>query len=43
MIFIHNFPHEDLHPGNILVSPKAEGRSSFSLVLLDHGIYKKLE
>ncbi|CBI18344.3 hypothetical protein VitviT2T_010146 [Vitis vinifera] len=42
MIFIRSFLHGDPHPGNILVSPEAEGRSKFSLVLLDHGIYKKI-
>ncbi|WJZ95320.1 hypothetical protein VitviT2T_014098 [Vitis vinifera] len=31
MIFIHNFLYGNPHPGNILVSPKAEGQSSFSL------------
>ncbi|XP_035550644.1 aarF domain-containing protein kinase 1-like isoform X4 [Juglans regia] len=41
MIFIHGFVHGDPHPGNILVSP--EGRYGFSLVLLDHGIYKQLD
>ncbi|XP_010276254.1 PREDICTED: uncharacterized aarF domain-containing protein kinase 1 isoform X2 [Nelumbo nucifera] len=41
MIFVHGFLHEDPHPGNILVSP--EGRNGFSLVLLDHGLYKELD
>lgn len=41
MIFIHGFLHGDPHPGNILVSP--EGRNGFSLVLLDHGIYKQFD
>ncbi|XVF20477.1 hypothetical protein REPUB_Repub12eG0003600 [Reevesia pubescens] len=41
MIFIHGFLHGDPHPGNILVSP--EGQHGFSLVLLDHGICKKLD
>ncbi|ONI14910.1 hypothetical protein PRUPE_3G015600 [Prunus persica] len=41
MIFIHGFLHGDPHPGNILVSP--EGQNGFSLVILDHGIYKKLD
>ncbi|XP_021823848.1 uncharacterized aarF domain-containing protein kinase 1 isoform X4 [Prunus avium] len=41
MIFIHGFLHGDPHPGNILVCP--EGQNGFSLVILDHGIYKKLD
>ncbi|GMY24758.1 uncharacterized aarF domain-containing protein kinase 1, partial [Fagus crenata] len=41
MIFIHGFLHGDPHPGNILVSP--EGQNGFSLVLLDHGIYRQLD
>ncbi|GFP82388.1 uncharacterized aarf domain-containing protein kinase 1 [Phtheirospermum japonicum] len=40
MIFVHGFLHGDPHPGNILVSP--EGPNGFSLVILDHGIYKQL-
>ncbi|KAF8010288.1 hypothetical protein BT93_J1038 [Corymbia citriodora subsp. variegata] len=41
MIFVHGFVHGDPHPGNILVSP--EGKAGFSLVILDHGIYKQLD
>ncbi|XP_062107684.1 uncharacterized protein LOC133818678 isoform X2 [Humulus lupulus] len=41
MIFVHGFVHGDPHPGNILVRP--EGPHGFSLVLLDHGIYKQLD
>ncbi|KAJ7964426.1 Protein kinase superfamily protein [Quillaja saponaria] len=41
MIFVHGFVHGDPHPGNILISP--EGQNGFSLVLLDHGIYKQLD
>nr|CAD1822416.1 unnamed protein product [Ananas comosus var. bracteatus] len=41
MIFVHGFLHGDPHPGNILVSPKSRG--GFSLVLLDHGIYRELD
>ncbi|KAL5548416.1 hypothetical protein UlMin_003647 [Ulmus minor] len=41
MIFVHGFVHGDPHPGNILVCP--EGHNRFLLVLLDHGIYKKLD
>ncbi|KAI3462221.1 hypothetical protein Pfo_018884 [Paulownia fortunei] len=40
MIFVHGFLHGDPHPGNILVSP--QGPNGFSLVILDHGIYKQL-
>ncbi|KAG9457631.1 hypothetical protein H6P81_002139 [Aristolochia fimbriata] len=41
MIFVHGFLHGDPHPGNILVCP--EGGTAFSLVILDHGIYKELD
>ncbi|GAV58436.1 ABC1 domain-containing protein [Cephalotus follicularis] len=41
MIFIHGFVHGDPHPGNILVSP--DSHNGFFLVLLDHGIYRKLD
>ncbi|XP_042473171.1 aarF domain-containing protein kinase 1-like isoform X2 [Zingiber officinale] len=41
MIFIHGFVHGDPHPGNILVSP--EGHGGYSIVLLDHGIYRELD
>ncbi|KAJ3675645.1 hypothetical protein LUZ60_004687 [Juncus effusus] len=41
MIFIHGFVHGDPHPGNILVSSQGHGR--FSLVILDHGIYRELD
>ncbi|KAJ6805432.1 putative aarF domain-containing protein kinase 1 [Iris pallida] len=41
MIFVHGFLHGDPHPGNILVCP--QGGKNFSLVLLDHGIYRELD
>ncbi|XP_059644766.1 uncharacterized protein LOC132286447 [Cornus florida] len=41
MIFVHGFLHGDPHPGNIFVSP--EGSKGFTLVILDHGIYKELD
>lgn len=41
MIFVHGFVHGDPHPGNILVSPN--GQKGFTLVLLDHGMYKELD
>ncbi|XP_020586030.1 uncharacterized aarF domain-containing protein kinase 1 isoform X2 [Phalaenopsis equestris] len=42
MIFVHGFVHGDPHPGNILVSVEGENKG-FSLVLLDHGIYRELD
>jgi len=36
MIFLHDFVHGDLHPGNILVSKQADGK--LNLVLLDCGL-----
>ncbi|KAK6913507.1 ABC1 atypical kinase-like domain [Dillenia turbinata] len=41
MVFIHGFIHGDPHPGNIFVAP--EGPEGFTLVLLDHGIYRELD
>ncbi|ONK65345.1 uncharacterized protein A4U43_C07F36160 [Asparagus officinalis] len=41
MIFVHGFLHGDPHPGNILVCK--EGSRGFSLVLLDHGLYRELD
>ncbi|XP_031391821.1 aarF domain-containing protein kinase 1 isoform X2 [Punica granatum] len=41
MILVHGFVHGDPHPGNILVSPTDRG--GFTIVLLDHGIYKQLD
>ncbi|XP_016902723.2 uncharacterized protein LOC103500138 isoform X1 [Cucumis melo] len=41
MVFVHGFLHGDPHPGNILVS--LDNLNGFTLVLLDHGIYKQLD
>ncbi|GAB2224831.1 hypothetical protein Droror1_Dr00005608 [Drosera rotundifolia] len=41
MVFIHGFVHGDPHPGNILIS--LEPKHGFTIVLLDHGIYKELD
>ncbi|XP_054272474.1 aarF domain-containing kinase 1 [Macrosteles quadrilineatus] len=40
MIFMEGFVHSDPHPGNILVTRGASGKTS--LVLLDHGLYATL-
>eukprot|EP01133_Synstelium_polycarpum_P002534 gene2534-2903_t len=39
-IFVHGFLHSDPHPGNILVRNK-DGHPE--MVLLDHGLYKKID
>lgn len=41
MIFCHGFFHADPHPGNIMVQ-KREGPINFRIVLLDHGLYRRL-
>ncbi|XP_061347768.1 uncharacterized protein LOC133293238 isoform X2 [Gastrolobium bilobum] len=41
MVFVHGYIHGDPHPGNILVSPEAS--NGFSLVLLDHAVYRELD
>jgi len=43
MIFKHGFVHCDAHPGNILVRPHPKRSEFFQIVLLDHGLYRKLE
>ncbi|KAL5460579.1 hypothetical protein EMCRGX_G034033 [Ephydatia muelleri] len=42
MLFIHNFVHGDLHPGNILVQDEVGDKASPKLVLLDCGITNSL-
>ena len=42
MIYRHGFIHCDPHPGNLLVRKKKSGYG-FELVLLDHGMYRRLE
>jgi len=44
-VFIHGFVHSDPHPGNILVrrSVNSRGRAVPEIVLLDHGLYRKLD
>ncbi|CAJ2647212.1 unnamed protein product [Trifolium pratense] len=41
MLFVHGYIHGDPHPDNVLVSP--EGHNGFSLVLLDHAVYRELD
>ncbi|KAN0009461.1 hypothetical protein ACTFIU_006756 [Dictyostelium citrinum] len=40
-IFVHGFLHSDPHPGNLLVRKTPNGKPD--LVLLDHGLYKKID
>ena len=41
MIFEYGIFHADPHPGNIYIQ-KLEGENNYNIVLLDHGLYKKL-
>eukprot|EP01065_Artemidia_motanka_P038221 TRINITY_DN47077_c0_g1_i1.p1 TRINITY_DN47077_c0_g1~~TRINITY_DN47077_c0_g1_i1.p1 ORF type:complete len:545 (+),score=70.90 TRINITY_DN47077_c0_g1_i1:69-1637(+) len=41
MVFKHGMVHADPHPGNLLVR-KAGTSAGFELVLLDHGLYRRL-
>lgn len=43
LTFRHGFVHSDPHPGNILVRPRASSKGEFDIVLLDHGMYRRLE
>ncbi|KAJ2782381.1 hypothetical protein H4R18_002314 [Coemansia javaensis] len=46
MTFVHGFLHCDPHPGNLFVRPRSPGATAhghnFELVLLDHGLYRRL-
>lgn len=42
MVFINNFVHGDLHPGNLLVGRQQEGRKP-CLIILDAGIVSELD
>jgi len=41
-IFHHGFVHCDPHPGNVLIRKNPSGQG-IQLVLLDHGLYRKLD
>jgi len=44
LTFQHGFVHADPHPGNILVRPRLGSKTGeFDIVLLDHGMYRRLE
>lgn len=45
MIYKEGFVHSDPHPGNLFVRPKVakDGSNDLEIVLLDHGIYTKLD
>ena len=43
MIFIDGFVHADPHAGNILARRKAGTKDEPEIVLLDHGLYQKLD
>lgn len=42
MIFLHGFVHCDPHPGNIFVRKDETKENGYSIILLDHGLYKEL-
>lgn len=48
LIFVHGFVHADPHAGNLLVRPRLDKKSgkptgNFDMVLLDHGMYRRLD
>ena len=46
LMLVHGFVYVDSHPGNVLVRPRTEGvtaRGEFDIVLLDHGMYRRLD
>lgn len=44
-VFVGGFLHSDPHPGNVFVRPVvlANGRKAPQIVLLDHGLYRRLK
>lgn len=43
MMFIDNFVHSDLHPGNVLVQTTSNPKDGYKIVFLDAGIVTKLK
>lgn len=46
LMLVHGFVYVDSHPGNVLVRPRSDGviaRGEFDIVLLDHGMYRRLD
>ncbi len=42
-LFVSGFVHGDPHPGNVLIRPTPHNTKSAQVVLLDHGLYTRLE
>ncbi len=42
-IFLTGFVHGDPHPGNVLIRPAPHNNKMAQVVLLDHGLYTRLE
>jgi len=46
-MMVHGFVHADAHPGNALVRPRFDANNKstgeFDIVLLDHGMYRRLD
>lgn len=45
MVFEEGFVHSDPHPGNLFIRKKVlpNGKEDIELVILDHGIYTRLD
>jgi len=43
MIFRFGFVHCDAHPGNIFVRKNKKAPNGFEIILLDHGLYRKVD
>lgn len=44
LLFVQGFFNVDPHPGNIIIRPRPDkGTGEFDVVLIDHGMYRRLE